>query len=281
MKLAAIITVLSAAVVSGAPVAPTTLRIVTWNLQWFPGGKTATKKSQDTQIALVREEIRKLNPDILILQEVGSQSALDETLKPLDPKWQTAVISAFQQGGFISGQQIAIAAKFPTEAAWAEPWKRGWAEAPRGYSYALFTINGKKLAVYGLHLKSNLGNPPENTSKREDAMEQLIAHINSGEERVAKADAVVIGGDFNTDNPDSPAGQSKGERTFGQLQKAGFSWSFEGIDHVRRITCPGKGKYPDACFDYFWTRGLKAPLSNIATAKGSDHLPVVIDIVIE
>ena len=281
MKLAAFITALLSSIVCGAPEAPVTLRIVTWNLQWFPGGKTATKQSQDTQIALVREEIRKLNPDILILQEVGSKSALDETLHPLDPKWQTCVISAFKQGGYLSGQQIAIAAKCPAEAVWAEPWKRGWAEAPRGYSYALFSINGKKLAIYGLHLKSNIGNPPENTSKREDAMEQLIAHINSSEDRVAKADAAVIAGDFNTDDSDSLTGQSSGERTFSLLRKAGFSWSYEGIDHEHRITCPGKGKYPDACFDHFWTLGLNAPLSKVVTAKGSDHLPVVIDIVIE
>lgn len=281
MKLAAFIAGLISLIASGALGAPVTLRIVTWNLQWFPGGKNANKESQDTHIAQVREEIRKLNPDILILQEVGSLRALEETLQPLDPKWQTSVISAFQLGGFLSGQQITIAAKFPAEAAWAEPWKQGWAEAPRGYSYALYTINGKKLAVYGLHLKSNLGRPLENTSKREDAIEQLIAHINSGEDRVAKADAIVIGGDFNTDDPDSPAGQYKGERTFGKLRKAGFSWSFEGIDHDRRITCPGKGKYPDACFDYFWTRGLRSPLSTVMTAEGSDHLPVVIDIAIE
>jgi endonuclease/exonuclease/phosphatase family metal-dependent hydrolase len=259
---------------------PISLRIVTWNLEWFPGGKTATKESQDRHIAAVREEVRNLNPDIIILQEVGSAGALDESLKPLDPKWQISVISTFKQGGFISGQQIAIASKIPAQAAWAEPWELGWAEAPRGYAYALFSINGKKLAVYGLHLKSNIGKPLENTSKREDGISQLITHINSDETRLVKPDAIVIGGDFNTDDPDSPHGQSKGERTFNLLQKEGFHWAFEGIDHKFRITCPAKGRYPAASFDHIWTKNLGKPLASPQESTTSDHLPVVIDITI-
>jgi len=276
MKLATLLAILISGLACGDQ--PVHLRIVTWNLQWFPGGKTATKESQDQHIASVREEIRKLDPDILILQEVGSEGALNETLAPLDPKWKTSVISAFKQGGFISGQQIAIASKVPAESAWAEPWARGWADAPRGYAYALYTINGKKLAVYGLHLKSNLGNPPENTSKREDGISQLISHINSDENRVVKADAIVIGGDFNTDDPDSPHGQSKGERTFDFLKKAGFNWSFQGVNHEFRITCPAKGRYPAASFDHIWTKGLGNPMASPQPSNASDHLPVVIDI---
>lgn len=257
---------------------PAHLRIITWNLQWFPGGRTATKDSQDKHIDAVREEIRKIDPEIIILQEIGAEGALNEVLKPLDPKWSVSVISAFKQGNFISGQQIAIAAKFPAISAWAEQWQRGWAEAPRGYAYALYSINGKKLAVYGIHLKSNIGNQLENTSKREDGMSQLIDHINSDETRIIKPDAIVIGGDFNTDDPDSPYGQSKGERTFSYLKKAGFHWTFDGIDHQFRVTCPAKGRYPAACFDHIWTKNLGRPLASPKQSMASDHLPVVINV---
>jgi len=182
------------------------------------------------------------------------------------------------QGNFLSGQQTAVVARIPAEAAWAESWAKGWAGAPRGYAYASFLVDGKHLAVYSIHLKSNLGNPSENTSKREDAMEQLIAHINADSDRVAKPDAIIIGGDFNTDNPDTPAAQSPGERTFDMLAKAGFKWGFDGIAHKDRITCPGKGPYPDACFDHVFTRGLGAPLSSVAVVEGSDHRPVVMEV---
>jgi endonuclease/exonuclease/phosphatase family metal-dependent hydrolase len=238
----------------------------------------ATKEDQTKHIELVREEIRKLNPDTLLLQEIGSQAALEETLLPLGKEWKVAVVSRFMQGNFLSGQQAAIAAKIPADAAWSEPWQRGWAGAPRGYAYASFLVGQKRLGVYCLHLKSNLGNTPENTSKREDAIEQLIAHTESRDDRLVKPDALAIGGDFNTDDPDTPAAQSPGERTFSLLRKAGFKWSFEGIDHQNRITCPAKGRYPAACFDYFWTKDLGNLLSSVKPAKGSDHLPVVIEI---
>lgn len=255
------------------------IRVATWNLQWFPGGRIgAPKEDQDRQIELIRGEVARLNPDIILLQEVGSAGALEETLKPLGPEWKVAIVSQFKEGNFISGQQVAIAARIPAEAVWAEPWEKGWAGAPRGYAYASFVIGGKRIAVYCVHLKSNLGNPPENTSKREDAIEQLLGHVKTGRDRVPKPNALIIGGDFNTDDPDTPAGQSPGERTFGMLRKAGFRWSFDWIDHRQRITCPGKGQYPDACFDQIFTRGLGAPVASVFPAAGSDHLPVVMEI---
>jgi endonuclease/exonuclease/phosphatase family metal-dependent hydrolase len=271
------VVLLGLVLVASAAEESTTLRVVTWNLQWFPGGRNgASKADQDRQIVLIREEIRKINPDILLLQEVGSAGALEETLKPLGPEWKVAIVSQFKDGNFISGQQVAIAAKIPAEAVWAESWDRGWAGAPRGYAYASFVVGKKRLAVYCIHLKSNLGNPPANTSKREDAMEQLLGHVATGRDRVPKPDAVIIGGDFNTDDPDTPAGQSPGERTFGMLRKAGFRWSFDWVDHKNRITCPGKGRYPDACFDQLFTKGLGNSIAIVVPAIGSDHLPVLI-----
>lgn len=266
------------ALVLGAGAA-TPLRVVTWNLQWFPGGKPgASKEQQDEHISRVRQEIARLRPDILLLQEVGSQSALEETLKPLGPEWKVAIVSRFKQGNALSGQQLAIAARMPAEAAWAEPWTNGWAQPPRGYAYASFLVNGQRLAVYCLHLKSNLGNAKENTSKREDAIEQLVAHLRAPQRAVPVPAAIVIGGDFNTDDPDTPQGQSPGERTFALLRAQQFDWAFAGVRHQDRITCPGKGRYPDACFDQFFTRGLNRPVARVIPSTASDHYPVVIDI---
>lgn len=267
-------------IIAHAEVDRPTLRVMTWNLQWFPGGRPgATAEDKDRQIVQVREVIRKINPDVVLLQEVESANALEETLKPLGPDWKVAIVSRFKQGNFLSGQQVAIAARMPAEAVWSESWEKGWAGAPRGYASATFKVNGKRITFYALHLKSNLGNPPENTSKREDAVEQLLAHIRTPDDRVPKVDMVVIGGDFNTDDPDTPFGQSPGERTFSMFRKDAFHWSFEGIAHDKRITCPGHGRYPDASFDHFFSKGLGEPLSAVvADVEGSDHRPVVMDI---
>lgn len=271
----------SLSLLANASAEPTTLRVATWNLQWFPGGRLgASKEEQGRQIVQVRDELRKLHADILLLQEVSSEAAVEETLAPLGPEWKVAIVSRFKEGNFISGQQVAIAARIPADAVWAESWEKGWAGAPRGYAQASFVVRGKRLAVYCLHLKSNLGDPPQNTSKREDAMEQLLSHLRTGRARVPKPDAVLIGGDFNTDDPDTPAGQSPGERTFAMLRKEGFRWSFDGVNHADRITCPGKGRYPDASFDQIFTKGLASPIASVVDAGGSDHQPVVVEILL-
>lgn len=253
-------------------------RVMTWNLKWFPGGKTSTQETATAHIEAFRKEVKRISPDFLILQEVATQAAIDEALKPLDSNWQTVVISNFKQGGYIAGQQIAIAAKISGDRSWVAPWEKGWANAPRGYAFAAFKINGRSLALYGLHLKSNLGNSLENTSKREDAVQQLMAHIAVEEAQSGKFDHIVIAGDFNTDDPDSPFAQAKGERTFAKLTDGGFFWTFSGVGHENRITCPGNGRYPDASFDHIFTRGLGNPISRVIKASGSDHYPVLVDI---
>jgi len=269
-------------ILTGIGLAAEPLRIVTWNLQWFPGGKMggAPKEVQDEQMRKIQAEVRKLDADILVLQEVASVGALEELIKPLGGDWKVAILSRFKEGSFVSGQQVGIVSRFPAEAVWAESWNRGWAGPPRGYAYASFVIRGTRVAVYGIHLKSNLGNPVENTSKREDAMEQLIGHIKIGRERVPQPEAVVVAGDFNTDDPDTLAGQSPGERTFAFLRKAGFHWTFDNVPHGVRISCPGKGRYPDACFDHVFVRGLGKPTASVVKADGSDHFPVTVDVVL-
>lgn len=184
-----------------------TLRIVTWNLQWFPEGKVgADQEAKARHVETVRGAIRKLDPDILLLQEVASKEALKK--------------------------------------------------------------------------ESNLGDPEKNTSKREDAVEQLLAHLDAKENRKLSADAVIIGADFNTDDPDSPGAASPSERSFPLLRRQGFWWTFAGVDHQHRITCLRKGKYPDASFDHIWTKGLGKPVASMVKAEGSDHLPVMIEVAI-
>jgi hypothetical protein len=59
----------------------------------------------------------------------------------------------------------------------------------------------------------------------------------------------------------------------------GFYWTFDGIPFARRVTCPAKGQYPDACFDHVFTLGLGKPVAEpLRNIGGSDHLPVSVDL---
>jgi endonuclease/exonuclease/phosphatase family metal-dependent hydrolase len=262
----------------GSATAGEVVRVVTWNLKWFPGQKpAATQEERDRHFLEVAAVIPQFRADVIILQEVRNHTVAEQLAQSL-PGFTVHVTSQFKDtfNGTVGDQQISIMSRYSADGAWAAAWKRGWANAPRGYAYARVIIKGKPLHLYGLHLKSNLGDPAANTSKREDAIEQLIEHVDG---LVQPHEAVVVAGDFNTSNDQVPFAA---DRTLTKLGQAGFFWTFEGVPHEDRITIPGMGRYPDACFDHIFTRGLGRPVSQVLRdTPGSDHFPVVVDLVLE
>ncbi len=253
------------------------VRVVTWNLEWFPGKKmVASQEEKDRHFLEVAAVLPQFRADIIVLQEVRNDEAAERLAKLL-PGFQVHVTSRFKDSfnGQIGEQQIVIMSRFPANAAWAESWKRGWANAPRGYAYTKLMFGTKPLHVYGLHLKSNLGNPVQNTSKREDAIEQLMEHVQS---QAKPEEGVVVCGDFNTSKEQVNVAA---DTTLQKIEAAGFFWAFEGILFEHRITVPRKGSYPDACFDHIYVRDLGRPAANVLkNTPGSDHFPVVVDLVV-
>ena len=257
------------------PVQP--VRLVTWNLQWFPGkSPSSNHEAAAAHIEEVRKALIEINPDILVLQEVSGEAPVEEAISVL-PGFKVAVVSRFRtNGGFIDGQQIAICSRFPAKRVFSEPWAKGWAGAPRGFAFAAIDCGGAVVNVYGIHLKSNLGDPAGNTAKREDAIEQLLKHQSDMAAEDPSASRWVVCGDFNTSERNELV---PSERTFPLMHKAGFFWTFEGVPFERRVTCPAKGRYPDACFDHIFVKGLGRPVAApLVKIGGSDHLPVAVDL---
>lgn len=166
-------------------------------------------------------------------------------------------------------------------AAWFERWERdGTDDPPRGFSHVSFRLpDGRLLLTYNLHLKSNAGGEPaSNRTKREDAIRQLLAHIDSElpKYREAKPPAIIVAGDFNTD-PDSA--QFAGEKTIPMLIEAGFVSAHADLPKPKRITWPSDGRYPDSTFDYVFSKGLVVGQVHVPSSFDavSDHRPVVVD----
>jgi endonuclease/exonuclease/phosphatase family metal-dependent hydrolase len=91
--------------------------------------------------------------------------------------------------------------------------------------------------------------------------------------------AVVIAGDFNTD-PTDP--QFAGENTFDVFARAGFQWAWQNTPREKRVTHAGKGRYPDATFDGFVTKGAKVISSKVRSEiLASDHNPVLLKLEIQ
>lgn len=263
------------------------IRVTTWNLQWFPNGsaKPAPAGKQVQTIATAARVLAKLDPDVILLQEIRDREACDRLVEALAPvKYEVLVCSDFREGmGNAKGyQQVAILAKEPADGAWAAGWKtKGLVDPPRGYAFAVIPFGKTQVGFYALHLKSNLtrNNPEQenqlNILKRETAVEQLIEHARAMGKDYPRMTGVVVGGDFNT-NPDQE--MFAREKTLGLFTKAGFSDPFAQLALDDRVTHPGKGRYPDATFDYLFFKGLNAARDvMIEQTKASDHLPVTMD----
>ena len=263
------------------------IRLTTWNLDWFPNGKPqeAPPAEQQRRIQAAADVLRNLDPDIILLQEIRDYDTctrLSEAIKP--HTYQVAICSAFKepfQPGF-GKQQVAILAKEPAQAAWAERWKSmEGVDPPRGFAFAWFKIKGADFGVYSVHLKSNLimhgdkaVETTKNVRKREVAAHQILNHLSSV---VAKAmpniQSEVVAGDFNTNPVEFPA-----DATLTTLEQAGFSNCMEGASATQRITHPGGHGFPDTTFDYVLAQNATVSPPNITHSKASDHYPVTCDV---
>jgi endonuclease/exonuclease/phosphatase family metal-dependent hydrolase len=264
------------------------VRVTTWNLEWFPNGKPKELPlaEQTIRIKAAADVLRPLNPDIILLEEVKDYDACARLAEAIAPRtYQVAICSAFREP-FTPGfgkQQVAILAKVPAQAAWMETWKSmEGVDPPRGFAFAWFKINGADIGVYAVHLKSNLimkgdkaAEAQKNIRKREVAIDQLLNHIHAViAPSIPAVKSFVVGGDFNTnlDQADFAA-----EQTLVKFSAAGFRNVFEGAPVLQRITHPGSGPYPDATFDYLFTSNLVAGHPQITPSKASDHYPVTCD----
>ena len=137
------------------------VRLTTWNLDWFPNGKPkeAPPADQEKRIQAAADVLRNLDPDIILLQEIRDYDTcvrLAEAIKP--HTYQVAICSAFKepfQPG-LGKQQVAILAKEPAQAAWAERWKSmEGVDPPRGFAFAWFKIKGADFGVYSVPQKQS------------------------------------------------------------------------------------------------------------------------------
>lgn len=260
------------------------LRVLTWNLNWFPGAARGVPTSPDqeaSRIAAVAAALRQASADVVILQEVRDAAACRALAVALQPqRYELSICSQFKDFGGMPGlQQLAILSKHPAARAVAVRWSSfGVADPPRGFVHALYQIGNCALLVYGVHLKSNLTQGDVlrdrqlNMLKRELAADQLLQHQREQARHLSQA-VVVVGGDFNT-NADQEEFLS--EQTLALFHQAQFRSGFEGLAREARVTLPGSGRHADATFDYLFVKPAEAAGGPwMVTSEASDHRPVL------
>ena len=159
-------------------------------------------------------------------------------------------------------------------------------DPPRGFAFAWFKIGNENIGVYSVHLKSNLitrgdiaTETAKNIQKREVAVTQLIAHVPEVIKTTKLAiKGIVIGGDFNTNHDQDMFAE---EKTLDSLIGAGYQNGFEDLPLLQRVTHPTNHGYPDATFDYLFTRDLKASQPVVTQTTASDHWPVTRNLILK
>ena len=265
---------------------PAKIRITTWNLEWFPNGSPheAPPEKQAQRIEAAADVLKKLDPDILLLQEMRDYDACARLGEAIQPgAYQIAICSAFKG----ARQQEAIIAKIPAQAAWSEAWKSmEGIDPPRGFAFAWFKIGNADIGVYSLHLKSNLITHGDkeietarNIRKREVSIQQLLAHIHDVIETVIPSiKGLIIGGDFNTNHDQA---MFTAEKTLDTLTSTAYQSVFQGIPFEERITHPGSHGFPNATFDYLFGKNVRIGKPVITQTNVSDHLPLTCDVVVQ
>ncbi len=107
---------------------------------------------------------------------------------------------------------------------------------------------------------------------REESIRQLTLHIRAMNDIYGKLGrlAWIVGGDFNT-SPDNV--KLAAEKTMPALRGEGFSWIWENVPFAKRYTRLPDRRYPPACDDHIFYRGLRLKEAAVlnTSAQSSDH----------
>lgn len=259
-----------------------TLRVVTWNLHLFPSGNFNLRKpkAEGANVAKAAAVLRRALPHIILLQEVRDSASCVALIDSLDTlNYRVAVCSKFlDKSGIGTFQQVAIISRLPARQSYWKNWSTaGPIDPPRGFAYTQVIFENKPISVYSLHLKSNLAKNGQenqlNILKRELSIEELLRRINAEPKGKGSVPRIVVGGDMNTNGDDI---LFLSERTLTLLIGAGFTSCHQGLPAHERVTYPGRGRFPDATFDYIFAKGLRflAPPLRVESDV-SDHFAVV------
>lgn len=283
-RLVLFLTVLSAPLFSAEA-----LRVVSWNIEWFPGLKAkAPMEDRLAHFDAVQPELQKMKPDLLLAQEITDQEAF-EKLVAIVPGMKVHTFSRFLEPGSDqpSPQQVTIASRLEAHSAWFETFTPS-PDAPnltRGFAFAaLHHPDGGLIMVYSVHLKSNSGSEKPGGERsiaqtRKESIRQIIAHKREMEKKFADEKIIgwLVGGDFNT-NHDR---QFRKCTAIKDMMSAGFHNTWSDTPKAKRLTWrehpdPSQRRFASTTFDYIFTSGFKPVQARIIDVPRalSDHYPI-------
>lgn len=276
----------------------TIIKVVAWNIEWFPGQSFYPVPAQAAQrhVGIVQRQIQAMNPDVLLACEIRNWKYFEQAVARV-PDLKVANVSHFvdNEFGVLWRQQLAIASKLPVVAAWAEAWQPTIASLGRGFSFAAIEVpgsDGEVILFYSIHLKSNRASNEQQTLTnyrlRDESIVQLLEHINRMERLMwkGKIAGIVVGGDFNTNNDFTRDNKRKFDDTVvQQLVAAGFVNTWANTPERARNTWRGSDQFEPTTFDYIFVKGERLSFGDAemiqVPAEASDHHAVKLEITLD
>ena len=244
-------------VLLGASCFAETVRVTTWNLEPLPASGT-----NDTRVPDAAAALRKLNPDVILLQQVRDWrmcEQLAQALKPAD--YSVCVCSSFREArtGTLSKQQVAILSRAKAYFSWSEAWRpQGEATLPGGLAFAALRIRERGVGFYSVKAGTA-------------SITQLLEQVGSVKNWVTnQVQVFVIAGTFDTGTQDA---------SVQLLEQAGFGDAFLEAPAAEKVTMAGNSGQSGATADYIFTQPAGCAINpRILPTTVSGHYPVTCDV---
>lgn len=270
------------------------VRVMSWDLQ--PGVMARTNDSaeaiQTNLIQQAAENIKKANPDVVLLQQVANWEACNQLVQALKPdnNYTIAVCSAFRDPGTgtTSKGQAAILSKSKAYLSWSQSWQSNAqsSAAPGGFAFAAIKLDGKNVGFFSVQMSDGQSvglteSLSTNQQKsRELAAGQLLKEIAAVRNWTTnRLRGQVVAGDFNTSVDD---GRFAREKTLPRIRQSGLQNILTNLPPEKRVTLPGAGGKPDSTVDYIFTRNV-GTIANVEIVESTltEHFPVAYEMGLE
>ena len=266
------------------------LKVLSWNIEWFPGGNPKPKEAEkEKQTKLIEEKLAEIQPHIFLAQEITDELAFEKLVSTIPGKLTVHVCSRFvnHETRDLSPQQCAIASNLKADSAFFENFKpnENLPNLSRGFAFAaLEHPDGGLIMIYSVHLKSNRGSEtPEGelsvANTRIESVRQILEHKAEMEKRYTgrKIMGWLIGGDFNTNHD----GQFPKCSAIADLVKGGFYNTWDKTPKEQRQTwhsSPFTPQFKPTTFDYLMSIGVKETQAKLVpvSREASDHDAIMI-----
>ncbi len=184
------------------------LRVTTWNLGELPVSATNTpaQKSAETRIQDAAVALDRLDPDVIILNQVRDWSMCQQVVQALRPAdYSVQVCSSFRDAhtGAAGRQQIAILSKHKAYFSWSEPWRAEGQPLAGGFAFAAVRVGKQRVGLFAVQLGDGTtaatnGQEPAVAKARAACLQQWQRQVGSFKQWVTnRIEAVVIAGGFN------------------------------------------------------------------------------------